>query len=367
MLLFLTFGILAVSLAHLSFLKNNDLFLYLSFLAVLVVMAFQDSVSVDFPGYIETFNRIGYGEVRPSLFRGQADRADATEVGWYALNWLVGKLIPSFHVVAFIALGFYCFALVRMVQLVVPGTYRWLAVAYYYLGPILFNMSGIRQTVAIGFFILAVCAIVDNGDIWMAVLLVLLGSLFHNSMVFSVPFLLLVFLKKGEGWPVYVYMLVFVVLFSAAAFSGAKYQELFYEISNVFFSENVDVYSSYLSSMDSIEYSFKSLVRIGFPFVFAVLALPWTGKKEFPLFVLFIVGQILYALFGFEGNMQRITLYCTIFALPVFMVIANLIENKILRFAFCGGTLLLNLYMFKVMLASEQYAGLLNYDFFFWN
>ena len=112
MLLFLTLGLLAVSLAQLSFLKKNDLFLYLAFLVILVVMAFQDSVSVDFPTYIEEFDKIADGKMHAMLFRSQSEREVSTEAGWFGLNYLIGLLIPSFHAVAFIALGFYCFTLV---------------------------------------------------------------------------------------------------------------------------------------------------------------------------------------------------------------------------------------------------------------
>ena len=367
MLLFLTLGLLAVSLAQLSFLKKNDLFLYGAFLVILVVMAFQDSVSVDFPGYIEDFTKIADGDMHAVLFRSQADRDIATEPGWFALNYLVGLLIPSFYAVSFIALGFYCFTLVKLIRLIVPDTYRWLAVAYFYLNPMLFNMSGIRQTIAIGFFILAVCSILEKGGFAETALWLILGALFHNSMIFSLPFLLLLFLKRGEGYSVLIYEAVFSVLFLLAVFSGAKYQELFFNISNLFFSENVDVYSSYISDMNAMAYSLKSIVRLAFPFAFALLVLPLAERKEFSFLVLFIAGQILYALFGFEGTIQRITLYCTIFALPSFMVIANRLKERWLRYTFCGGTLLLNAYMFWVMTGNVQYAGYLDYNLFFLN
>lgn len=369
MLLFLTLGLLAVSLAHLSFLKKNDLFLYLAFLVILVVMAFQDSVSVDFPSYIEDFDKIADGKMRAVLFRSQADREVAIEPGWFAVNYLVGLLIPSFHAVAFIVLGFYCFSLVKLISMVVPDTYRWLAVAYFYLNPMIFNMSGIRQTVAIGFFILAVCSLLNNdgkGIAWAAVW-VLLGALFHSSVLFAIPFLALLLVNKGEGYSVIIIELVFLLLFLLAAFSGAKYQDLFYSMSNLFFAERADVYSSYVSDMNAMSYSIKSLVRLAFPFAFALLALPLADRKEFSILVFFIVGQIIFALFGFEGTIQRISLYCTIFALPAFMIIANHLKERWLRYSFCAGTLLLNVYLFMVMMENEQYAGYLNYNLFFLN
>ena len=224
MLLFLSLGLIAVSLAHLSFLKKNDIYLFFSFLVIVVVMAFQDSVSADFSEYIRLFEGILDGDIHPALFRSQSGRLDSIEIGWYGLNYLVGSLIPSYYAVAFIAQSFFCVTLAKIIRMVVPGTFRWLAVAYFYINPMLFNMSGVRQTVAIGFFILAVCAILDNQKWYMVAILLLCGSLFHNSMVFSIPFLALVFLRKGEGYWPYVYLAVFSILFLLAVFSGAKYQ-----------------------------------------------------------------------------------------------------------------------------------------------
>ena len=367
MLLFLSLGLLAVSLAHLSFLKKNDMYLFFSFLVILVVMAFQDSVSADFKGYIETFEGIFDGKIRPALFRSQRDRLDSTEAGWYLLNYLIGSVIPSFHAVAFVALGFYCFTLSKIIHLVVPGTFRWLAIAYFYVNPMLFNMSGIRQTVAIGFFILAICELLDDRRWYMVVLWMLCGTLFHNSMLFSLPFLALVIFRKGKGYVPYVYMAVFAMLFMLAVFSGAKYQELLFEASYLFFSDNVDVYAHYLSDMDAMAYSLKSIIRLFYPFAFSLVVLPMANRKEFTFLVLFIIGQILYALFGFEGNMQRITLYCTAFALPSFMIIANHLKDYRLRFIFWSGTLALNAYFLMVMLKNAQYAKFMSFNLFFLN
>ncbi len=365
MLLFLTMGLLAVTFAHMSFLKQNDLYLFVSLLVIVIVIAFQDSVSVDFPGYIETFDGISEGTVNAKLFRSQAERANSTEIGWYLLNLVIGSIIPSFYAVAFIAIGFYCYTLSRIIRLVVPGTYRWLAVAYFYLNPMLFNMSGIRQTVAIGFFILAVCAVLENKKWYIAVLWLICGSLFHNSMVFSLPFLAFLFMPEIKGKWVYAFMIGLTALFLLAIFVGAKNQDALFGLSSIFFSDNVDIYASYISGAEAIEYSLKSIVRLSFPFIFSLLVLPRANKTEFALITLFLSGQVLYALVGFEGNLQRITLYCTIMAVPAFMIIANHLRESWLRYIFCGGTILLNAYYLYVMMGSEQYAPYLNYNLVF--
>lgn len=365
MLLFLTLGLLAVCLAHLSFLRKSDIYLYCSFFVILVVMAFQDAISTDFPQYIDEFEAMLDGRMHASLFRSRAERLDSTEAGWFLLNYGLGSLIPSFHAVAFVALGFYCLTLIKLIRTVVPDTYRWLAIAYFYLGPILFNMSGIRQTVAIGFFIMAVCRFLETDSFWRALVWILLGALFHNSILFAIVLFPLVFLKKGEGKSIYVYEGVFALLFIVASFSGAKYQEALFEMSNTFFAENADSYATYLNEVKDMSYSLKSLIRLAFPLGFAMLALPVADRKEFTFLVYLIVGQILSAFFGFEGSLQRMSLYCTVFAIPSFMIIANHIKVNWLRYTFCAGTIILNAYLFWVMLKDVQYSSYLNYHTIF--
>ena len=116
----------------------------------------------------------------------------------------------------------------------------------------------------------------------------------------------------------------------------------------------------------SLAYSFRSLMRIAFPFVFTIIPMCKAKGKDFYYLLLFAVGQGLYGFVGFMGNLQRIAFYLTIFAVASFMVASNHIKNQLVNAFFIGGILLLNLYMFYVMLGNEQYVKFLHYRTIFY-
>ena len=349
---------LAVLLSFLSQNKNKDYLLYLGFAILAGVMGFQDSVSVDFPSYMKAFDSINRGVLKGVLIRSQDMRGYEIEYGWYLVNRVIGFVIPSFYVVSFATCLFFCFSVAGLIKDVVPAKYRWVATSYFVLSPMIFFMSGLRQAVAVGCFIFAVKSILNKKKWYVPVLWLLAGSLFHTTLLIALAFLLLLLIpEKGRVS----YAVGLSYLFVIALFFGEQYKTELLAFGLTFFSDNMDQYAYYMTEDESIAYSFRSIVRIAFPFIFTVIPMFKAKGKDFYYLLLFAVGQVIYGFVGFVGSLQRISLYITIFAVASFMVASNHIKNQLINAFFIGGNLLLNLYMFYVMLGNEQYSNFLHY------
>ena len=349
---------IAVVLSYLSQFKKRDVLLYVGFAVFAFIMGFQDSISVDFPGYMKDFDGILKGSVHGAFFRSQDLRGDATEYGWYLLNVIIGNVIPTFYAVSFVSCCFFCFSVASLIRDIVPAKYRWVAAIYFAVSPMIFFMSALRQGVAIGCFIFAVRGILNKKKWYVPVLWLVAGVLFHNSMIVGIVFLLLLLLPDKLK---VAYAGILSFLFVVALFFGEQYKTEFLLFSTQFFSDNMDQYAYYLTEDESLVYSLRSIIRIAFPFVFTVIPMFKAQGKDFYYLLFFAVGQILYALFGFQGNLQRITLYLTIFAVASFMISSNHIKNQLVNAIFIGGNLLLNIYLFMVLLSNEQYSNFLHY------
>ncbi len=354
---------IAVLLSFLSQNKKKDYLIYLSFAVLAGVMGLQDSISVDFPSYIKEFDDINRGVVKGVLIRSQEMRDTAIEYGWFLVNRIIGYIIPSFYVVSFTTSLFFCFSVARLIKDVVPTKYRWVATSYFVLSPMIFFMSAMRQAVAVGCFIFAVRSILNKKKWYIPVLWLLAGSLFHNTLLIALLFLLLLLMpdKNKE-----LYVAGLCILFVVALFFGQQYKTEMLVFGLKFFSDNMDQYASYMTEEESLAYSFRSLMRIAFPFVFTIIPMCKAKGKDFYYLLLFAVGQGLYGFVGFMGNLQRIAFYLTIFAVASFMVASNHIKNQLVNAFFIGGILLLNLYMFYVMLGNEQYVKFLHYRTIFY-
>ena len=154
---------------------QGDYFAYLNFFTIAENFSIYD--------YIET--ALSWRE-----FIFQKHNLLQNEIGYFLLQ----KAFSDLGFEAFVAFTtcFFCFASFLFIKEFVAPRYYWLALLTLY-NPIIIicYFSAIRQSLACGCFAIALVVFAKTKKIWLAAILVLLGSLFHSSCFLLLPMVLL--------------------------------------------------------------------------------------------------------------------------------------------------------------------------------
>lgn len=367
---FIFAGLLATLLAYLSQYDKKNILLFLSLLVIWYIAAFQDNIGVDFESYLEGFNNYLQGNVKASFIR--TDRGH-TEIGWFLLCKGIGTIFPSFYAVTPIVYGFILYSVYRILKYVSPQ-WRWLAIFYYYFGVklFLFNMSGMRQSVAIAFWVLLAFSIKDK-KIVSAVLYSILGISFHTSFLFSLPFVLFLFIPEDKinisRHPI-IWAFGILAVFSL----GFLYiQNLFVGVGNVFSfllneTEAVDIYSYYVQQEMELR-SFKLRSFVVQLILLSFLILAFVSKRDDTKYsgtyiLLYIISFILFAIFGDFGSFPRIFMYIGIFGVGAIAVAAQKLKGPV-QVLMAVYVIIYSMYYFFSALQTTQYQAFLNYHTIF--
>ena len=344
MIQFLTCGALAILFAYQSQFKRNRYLLVFSFVIIAYIMGMQDAISTDFNNYKEIFNDIIAGKIGHSyLGFNTKEGFEGIESGWYYLNLAVGSIINSYNVVATIAAGIMSFALYKIVNFSCLK-YRWLAVGFFYFIPMLFLMSAIRQGVAVGLFILVVLYVIERS--WKkAILCVMLGLAFHNSFIFSILFLPILFIPEDfinkHKKTITILLIVsytLTVIFSAQINQFA----INYAIENI--GNEMSSYEGYFKEalrgkLSTIYILFRYIL-----FCISLVAFWNSSSNDRKFILLYIISSFTIAIMGENNNMSRLNYYISIFAIPCMCLVPLYLKNNILKYVFL---ILISYYIFN--------------------
>ena len=172
-----------------------------AFFMLIFLFSLRGAYGNDYLTYQKLFdniinNRVGWFEV---------------EMGWYALNRILGSL--GFHAVLFVHISLVLLPLYVMIKRYVPARYRWLSMFLIVFNPSVFllDLSMLRQSIAQSFFLLAVNSMILSKRIRSLVLLGC-GFMFHYSCIICTPFIFLKDIFKVTK-PYVVIMVLVLTLF----------------------------------------------------------------------------------------------------------------------------------------------------------
>ncbi|HEY5368242.1 MAG TPA: EpsG family protein [Hanamia sp.] len=201
-------GIISVLFAFLAKYKETKWGLIASFTVIFIFLALRYDFGNDYMGYLEGFNNVNsYGEIN---YFGKYYN--------YEIGWLV--LIRLFHNYGFFSMvGFLallnCIIYYRFIKKYVEVKYYWLAVFIYVFDPrfMLIQASAMRQSLAIGIFILSIDYIYKK-DLIRFALCIGIASLYHSSALILFPAYFLGFIhKKGNKYSGMLLFGIFISLF----------------------------------------------------------------------------------------------------------------------------------------------------------
>jgi hypothetical protein len=174
-------NLIAVFFAYLARNKAGDHFLKISFFVIFYFLALRYNYGNDYSAYMDGFNEINSN---PGISYFGKD--SHFEPGWIFLCRLF-KPFGFFILIAFLSM-FNSIIYYRFLRKYVPPSYYWFAVFFYTFNPslMLVNQSGIRQSIAIAFFLISLEYVYKKNIIGF-LSCIAIASLFHSSALIVLP------------------------------------------------------------------------------------------------------------------------------------------------------------------------------------
>lgn len=350
---FVFIGVFATLLIFLSRDKRASWLSLIAYALIVYVASMQDSISMDFAAYVRLFDKIATNE-RVGAFFSLSSRSGTVELGWYLLNYYLGKFVYSYHFVALVATCIICFA-IHVSLASFNSRWKWLSIFVFYFIYMPFFMSGIRQGVAISFFIIATVLYVKRHYL-LCVTALFLGLLFHNSIVFSLVAFPLLSINDSylerKKISIVKYIGCFYVLF---LLFSSQIQLFLIDYLMPYFESNAASYSFYIGEIANVRFTFFNVLYRMINFSFLLLAFYHSKAILRQFLLLGIFSECLLLILGESGAMSRLAYYYTIFMVPCVALVPECIRKKYIAYLFVVLTLLFTFHRFSSSLDSYLY------------
>ena len=159
--------------AHWQRALNPGPFFWFGAIAIVIITGFRYWIGGDWPQYERMFSFAGYADLSQVLFMG--------DPGYQVLNWVVRRLGLEIWAVNLVCGAVYAIGLFNLARLQ-PNPWLAIAVAIPYL-IIVVGMGYTRQSVALGFVMIGLAALMRGSTAIRYVVYVILATLFHRSAI----------------------------------------------------------------------------------------------------------------------------------------------------------------------------------------
>ena len=373
MLFFAFSGILATFFAYMARNDKGKTSLFLCFFVIWFIASFQDCIGTDIIGYKEWYEEIMNGRMGFSFFR--SDR-DMVEIGWYLLNRSLGFLFGTFYAVLPVVYIIILYSVYKLL-LYIPKQWQWVAVFFYYFGLklFLFDMSGLRQGLAVSFWILLVLSLKDK-NYKASIIFTLLGVSFHNSFLYSIVFIPLIYIPYerinfGRVGVKVAFFVSIIIVFAAGYFIIPQVVDTQKTalVSAMSEYDESDVYTRYVMEMEGQQVRMSTLLFNFLLLIFVAVAFVSSSKEkklqyENMFFVLYIVSFMLESFLGGFGTLPRMFRYPGFFAIPAIGITAYRLKG-VFRYAFIFYMIFSTLYTFWASVHTVQFEAYLTYHTIF--
>lgn len=272
--------------------KYRRYFLFLSFFILFVFAAIRYNYGNDYASYYEWFEWIHRGGDSP--YKGQ--------VGFTWLN----VIMPNFFLLVVAVSLLFLWCVYKLIRDNVEEQVYGLAVFIFVVNPYLFlmNLSAMRQSIAISFFIIAV-EFARKRKLVPYILLILLAGIFHISALVLLPFYIIINEKKINAVFGIITLAIIVIFFVDT--------KIFQDSISFVLSVFDDKEYNYLYT-DSATNSLRATLLSSVTLVYVLINLNKMSGKGLMYSKLYLVSMI-FALFEYRLSMlTRIQMYFDIFS-----------------------------------------------------
>lgn len=194
------------------------LFVLLASIPTILMIGLRWKIGPDWIAYIEIFKYTHLFTFKQALFH--------VDPGFFLLNWQLGQLDAPFWVLNLVC-GLILIAGLTAFCLRQPNPWLAYLLAFPYL-VIVIGMSGARQSAALGFLFFALNAF-DDGKLLRMAVLVVIGALFHSSVLLMLSLLLFSYDQKSVQRIAMICLVVIIFIFafqSAFTVYAARYSSI---------------------------------------------------------------------------------------------------------------------------------------------
>ena len=243
-------------------------------------------------------------------------------------------MIPNFFIYISVISFIYISVILFLIEKNIKVNQYWISVSLLLFNPYLFliHLSGLRQTLAICFFILAVhFGIKRNLIMYLVFILVSVG--FHSSAIFLLPIYLILNDKPFSKRELTLSFLVTILLL---------FTPLFDVIANKLF-EFLPTYEHYYEM--GLQNSIRSTMISSFFYLFVVLNIDKLKGKELVYGKLSLIGTMLSVLTLRVSMISRVEMYFNVFLILTIPHILDEITSKRMKYVFL--LIIISLYLLR--------------------
>ncbi|MEX2594827.1 MAG: EpsG family protein [Anditalea sp.] len=301
--------------------------LFLAFFILLIIFGFRYGFGIDYHSYIGIFDRLGNNWSKENL-----------EPGFYYLNVIIKALGGGPYVLIFVSF----FLCLLFLHKAIKDNSDFPEISYlvfFSSGLIFFYTSGIRQAIALSMCFFSYKYIVEK-SFWKFLAMVLLASSFHITALLFIPVYFFANLRYGRLFfiPLFLVSIVFIFIPNLIL---TVIEPMITQIYG-------DRFGNIISGALEIETQNTGLgLRIIFFNFLCVLVIYFYKELTFSqkgllLTNFFIIGQLFSNVFGGIPDINRITLYFSIFEILFIPYTISLVKEPNIRatlYLFFFGTL----------------------------
>lgn len=297
-----------------------------------VVVGFRYEVGVDWEGY-----KTMYESIKDSNYFEFSDQS--MELGYFYINKIIAKLGLSYGWMFFtVALITWYFLFNSVPKLLLPLFIFFIFIDEYFF----WGMNGVRQFAAISIWLIAIREII-NKNLKKYILLILIASLFHLSVLILIPFYFIPYskIKNKYFW----IALLFISLVIGSSDIFVNYVQSF----TMYIGQKNKFLGLYLHYIESNKLLIDVETKAGLGFTFRILmniliiALSTSVLNKYPkatiYFILFFIGAVLFNLSYNIQLLGRINNYFLVIRSIVLAITVYFFwqksNNRILIIGFC--------------------------------
>ncbi len=279
--------------AFVSFLKaNTKKILLLPFAVLFVFAALRYDYGNDYMSYMNMYDIIT-----------ETDR-DTLINEWFFV--FLNEIIPSFQLLLAIVSLFFLFTVYKLITDNVELEYLGFAFLIFVINPYLFlvNLSAVRQSIAIGLFIIAV-GFAYKKKIIPYIAIIILAALFHNSAIVLLPIYFLANGNRIKKWQLITVIAVFLFFLLTPEVLYAFIEEVLSYFDNANYNYYFD---------DIAENSLRATLLSSLYGIYVLMNIGRLSGKKLMFAKLYLVAVVFSVLAYRLSMLTRIQMYFDIFS-----------------------------------------------------
>lgn len=276
------------------------------------------------------------------LDTSHTNRSTHNELGWVAINRLIGLLKGGFFGLVICLTIIENYIIYRLISKFVHPNYYPVSLFFYVFGTSFFAIgaSMMRQFTCICLYFIVFELMTEKRVkfyLFYSVFIIFLGATIHRSNIFMLLTLPLYFVNiKRSKWYVSIYVVLVSIYIIWTMWAPNYFVDIIADI--VESSEDLTEYSSYLSQKGDVANSGLGIMFRYVLILFLFYAMPLLGEKEQTVVFFSIIPFFIYPLMSFVPMLSRFTYYFTYLSVILWPTLLHkLKKDKVILFFLLAG------------------------------